>query len=141
MRYFLKQYIEIESSVLANPPSSLSACPSQVLALVGRIDRGLDIETRLRRNLKIGTRGIIHPFVRAVELGREHATDDRHAFGGIGAKVVGAGGDDPNAELAPMALAGEGLDLGVEVGVVLDGHGWRLLEIVRNEVRMSWSCG
>ena len=124
MRYFLKQYVEIESSVPANPLSSLSACPSQVLALVGRIDRGLYIEARLRRNLKIGTRGIIHPFVRAVELGREHATDDRHALGSVGTEVVGAGGNDPDAELAPVALAGEGLDLGVEVRVVLDGHGW-----------------
>ena len=119
------------------PLSSLSASASKILALIGRIDRSLDIEARFRRNLKVGTRRIIHPIVRAIELGRQHATDDGHALGGICTKVVRAGGDDPNAELAPMALAGEGLDLGVEVRVVLDGHGWLLEMMVRNEVRMS----
>ena len=145
MRYFLNQDVENESSELLLSSlvrSSLSASASKMLlALIGRIDRSLDIEARFRRNLKVGTRRIIHPIVRAIELGRQHATDDGHALGGICTKVARAGGDDPNAELAPMALAGEGLDLGVEVRVVLDGHGWLLEMMVRNEVRMSWSCG
>lgn len=96
---------------------------SKILALVGRICTGLDIETRLGRDLEIGPGGIVDPFVRSIQLGRQHPADYGHALGGIGPKVIFSRSNDPNAELATAPFAGKGLDLGVKIRIVLDWHG------------------
>ena len=63
------------------------------------------------------------PLIGSVQFGSEHTTDDRHAFGGTGSKVIGPRGDDSDAEFLAVALAGKRLDFGVKISVVLNGHG------------------
>lgn len=62
------------------------------------------------------------PFITSIQFRSEHTRNYRHTFGQSGAEVVGAGDDDPDAEFLAMSFACQRLDLGIEVGVVIDGH-------------------
>ena len=91
--------------------------------MVRRICAGLDIKARLGRDLEAGACGVVDPFVGTVELRCQHPPHHCHALSGVGTEVVRAGGNYSHAEAAAGALAGNRLNLGVEVGIVLDRHG------------------
>lgn len=64
----------------------------------------------------------MNPFLTSIQFGSEHTGNHRHSLRGTGAEMIGASGDDADAEFLAVSFAGDRLDLGVEVGVVIDGH-------------------
>ena len=94
----------------------------KIFTLVRRITGRLDIKSAFRGHFKIGARRIGHPRIGPINLDRQEATNDRHAFGGIGSKAMTAITDDSDTEFATVAGRCQALDLVVKIGTVLNGH-------------------
>ncbi len=58
-----------------------------------------------------------------IQFGGEHAGYHRHSFRQAGAEMIRSRRDDSDAEFFAVAFACQRLDLGIEVGIVLDGGG------------------
>jgi hypothetical protein len=101
-----------------------SSTDLKIFTLIGRILVGRDIKATVGSNFKVCAGWEADPVGRSVELDLEVPGNDRHAFGRIGAEVIGALGDDAHAEFATVTFACHGLNGSVEIRVVLDWHDW-----------------
>ncbi len=64
----------------------------------------------------------MNPLITSIQFSSEHTGNYRHSLRGTGAEVIGTRRDDTDAEFFAVSFAGDRLDLGVEVSVVIDGH-------------------
>lgn len=97
-------------------------------APVGGSGSRFDVKRRLCRNLKGRTLGVVAPLATA-DTDQEFTADDIHAFGGIGSKRHGAGGDDPHGLATAIAFKAKTLYRAIEIGVMFD-HAPHAAELV-----------